>query len=566
MGMCLKSFVAYLLLIALAAARTQQPLGPSLENGNIRFPSLLDATLDELSKGLESGSFTSVDLVKAYLARIEEINPVLHAVTEINPKVISIAQDLDFARQNGDLLGPLHGIPLLLKNNIATDDEMNTTAGSYALLGAKVPEDSTVVARLRKAGAIILGKSNLSQWSDARSFNSSNGWSSHGGQTKGAYHADQDPCGSSSGSGVASSVGLAWASLGTETAGSIQCPSSWNNVVGIKPTVGLTSRYLVIPCSEHQDTVGPIARTTKDAAHLLTAIVGKDKNDNYTSAIPFGHDNMPDYVGACKTSALRGKRIGVPRHLMDLSLMPNGTIEHMLATFESSLAVMRSAGAEVVDDIFLPGWQPVNERRYMRRLVDADLLADLPKYFSKLVINPNNITSLADVQKFSTEFPTEEFPERDTGVFDGAIESNYDSESYEIWSNRTEALHLVGHLGITGALLNHSLDALVLPSYFTNSPPALLGSPAVTVPMGSYPVGTPVSKDGFGDLNMVGSNIPFGISFLGAHFSEEVLIGIAYAFEQRTMMRTKVKPIILPKTELADVVSSRSNMKDMLDL
>lgn len=217
-----------------AVAALQQPSLSTHQGAAPFFPPLIDAALTDLSGGLESGAFTSVDLVHAYVARIKETNDVLHAVTEINPDALSIAASLDAARRDGRVFGPLHGIPVLIKNNIATSDKMNNTAGSYALLGATVPYDSTVAAKLRKAGAIILGKSNLSQWSDARSSNTSNGWSAHGGQTQGAYHPNQDPCGSSAGSGVATSLGLAWATLGTETSGSIQCPACVSNVVGSK--------------------------------------------------------------------------------------------------------------------------------------------------------------------------------------------------------------------------------------------------------------------------------------------------------------------------------------------
>jgi amidase len=220
------------------------------------YPDLLEVGAEELVAGLESGAWTSVDLTKAYILRIKETNSVLCAVTEINPDALSIAAALDAERANGTIRSVLHGIPMLIKNNIATDDQMNNTAGSYSLLGAKAPRDATVASKLRAAGVILLGKSNLSQWANFRSSNSSNGWSAHGGQVTGAYYPNMDPSGSSSGSGVGVSIGLAFAALGTETDGSIVSPSSANNLVGIKPTVGLTSRSLVIPISEHQDTVG----------------------------------------------------------------------------------------------------------------------------------------------------------------------------------------------------------------------------------------------------------------------------------------------------------------------
>lgn len=228
------------------AGLQQQSLYNHQEAASV-FPPLIDAALTDLSSGLESGAFTSVDLVKAYIARIKETNDALHAVTEINPDALDIAASLDVARRDGRIFGPLHGLPVLIKNNIATADKLNNTAGSYALLGATVPYDSTVAAKLRKAGAIILGKSNLSQWSDARSLNTSSGWSAHGGQTQGAYYPGQDPCGSSAGSGVATSLGLAWATLGTETAGSIQCPACVNNVVGSK-----WARTMLLPDSTQE--------------------------------------------------------------------------------------------------------------------------------------------------------------------------------------------------------------------------------------------------------------------------------------------------------------------------
>lgn len=227
-----------------------------IETETYEIPDLFTATIDEVQDGLSCGAFTSVQLTMAYLARIAEVNPILHAVIETNPDALAIAADMDVKRAAGTVIGALHGIPILIKDNIATFDKMNTTAGSYALLGAKVPEDSTMAANLRKAGAVILGKANLSQWANYRSSNSTNGWTSRGGQTTGAYYPLEDPSGSSSGSGVGTSIGLAMAALGSETSGSILSPSQRNNLVGIKPTVGLTSRYLVIPISSTQDTVG----------------------------------------------------------------------------------------------------------------------------------------------------------------------------------------------------------------------------------------------------------------------------------------------------------------------
>lgn len=518
------------------------------------FPRLIEATTEDLIRGLESGLFTSVDLVSAYIARILEVNATLHMVTRLNPDALSIAGQLDAQRANGQLCGPLHGIPILIKDNIATADKMDNTAGSYALAGAKVPRDSTVVAKLRTAGAIILGKTNLSQWANYRSLNTSDGWSALGGQTQGAYYPGQDPSGSSSGSGVASSLGLALAALGTETDASILSPSDVNNLVGIKPTVGLTSRDLVVPLSEHQDTVGPMARTVKDAAYLLSAIAGKSPYDNYTAAIPF--DRIPDYVAACNISTLRGKRIGVPRNLIDLTSNPLAAA--VIPVFNTALEVLRAAGATVVEHTNFTGYDAMKVAPYGDVILGADFISGLPaRYLSQLSYNPHQVHSVADMRNFTQVSPLEDWPERDTLVWDGALELGYGNSSPEFWSNYTIMRYLAGPLGVTGALKNHSLDALVLPTKFSPHFPALIGAPVVTVPLGSYPPNTPVVRNGFGNLNTTAPNIPFGISFLGPMFSEELLIGLAYAFEQRTMVRNSITPYMQPTIELADVVNAR---------
>ncbi|ATY65739.1 glutamyl-tRNA(Gln) amidotransferase subunit A [Cordyceps militaris] len=513
-----------------------------------RLPPLLDATLDDLRRGLDGGNFSSVDLTKAYIARINEVNEQLHAVNEINPDALTIAAERDKERCQGKV-GPLHGIPILIKDNIATNDKMNNTAGSFALLGAKVPEDSTVAAKLRKAGAIILGKANLSQWANFRSDNGSSGWSSIGGQATGAYFPGQDPSGSSSGSGVSSSVGLAWACLGTETDGSIISPSQENNLVGIKPSVGLTSRYLVVPISEHQDTVGPMARTVKDAAHLLSAIAGKDSNDNYTSAIPFG-DKVPDYVAACKKSGLKGKRIGIPQ---GLTKGESGYPAPVEKTFRETVELLRSSGAVIVDNIEFPGLEQLGPSNEI--VLKADFVSGLPElYLKKLVANPNNITSLADLQAFTHKDPREDWPERDTGVWDSALKLGFGNDSPQFREAFQKQLNFGGEQGLAGALKNNSLDAIFAPSDFVSSMAAPLGNPVVTVPIGRMPDDTPVTRNGFGNLNATGPNQPFGVGFAGAHFSEEALIGMAYALEQQTHVRTKIHPKVVPRTELQDVL------------
>ncbi|EON98801.1 putative glutamyl-trna amidotransferase subunit a protein [Phaeoacremonium minimum UCRPA7] len=531
-----------------------QPCGDDTTSINgTPFPPLIEATLEDLVRGLETKLFTSVDLVNVYVDRIFEVNSTLHMVTELNPDALEIAAVLDGERKCGKTRGPLHGIPILIKNNIATDDKMNNTAGSYALLGAKVPKDSTMAAKLRKAGAIILGKTNLSQWANYRSFNTSNGWSAYGGQTEGAYYPGQDPSGSSSGSGVAGSLGLALGTLGTETDGSIVSPSDVNNLVGIKPSVGLTSRYLVVPISEHQDTIGPMTRSVKDAAYILSAIVGPDAADNYTSAIPF--KTMPKYEEACDFFALRGKRIGVPRALFNITGYEY--LQPVIDAFDAGLDVIRGAGATVVDNVTLPGYEVLATAGFETIVLEADFVTDVAKYFSELSYNPHNITSLAELQTFTQEFPLEDWPERDTLIWESALNLTYGNEAPEFWSNYSAGQYYAGPLGIFGALKNYSLDALVVPTMFSSYLPALLGAPIVTVPLGRFPDDTEVLPNGFGNLNATAPNIPFGIAFLGARFDEYNLIGYAYAFEQRTLVRNTITPYIQPTTELADVVSKR---------
>ncbi|KIW07331.1 uncharacterized protein PV09_02181 [Verruconis gallopava] len=518
------------------------------------YPLLIDATVEELALGLERGSFSSVDLVNAYLARILQVNVSLNVVTELNPDALAIAGELDDERKNGSVRGPLHGLPILIKNNIATQDRMNNTAGSWSLLGAKVPRDSAIAAKLRAAGAIILGKTNLSQWANYRSSNTSNGWSALGGQVYAAYYPKQDPSGSSSGSGVASSIGLAVASLGTETDGSIVSPSSQNNIVGIKPTVGLTSRSLVIPISEHQDTIGPMARTVKDAAYVLQAIAGYDPSDNYTSAIP-DSGRLPDYVAACNYSALLGARIGIPRNVIDL--LSDNTTGPQTDAFERAIAVLRAAGATIVDDANFTAAAEFLNSTSETEVLNADFIVNLASYLAALTYNPNKVTSLEEVRQFTQQFPLEDYPDRNTAIWDDALDSQrYNNTDPRFWAAYQRDLYFGGDGGLLGTLESNKLDAVILPTNFASSWAAVIGAPIVTVPMGFYPWDSEVIWNSRGDLVSLGPNVPFGLSFLGAKWSEATLIGLAYAFEQRTMVRNKVRPYIVPNIELANVLGN----------
>ncbi|KAL8389083.1 hypothetical protein RB595_008801 [Gaeumannomyces hyphopodioides] len=543
-----------LLLLATWFCAVLAALQPNVTVKGKPFPRLIDATLDDLARGLEEGLFTSVDLVMAYTGRIDEANARFRAVTEVNPDAVAIAAALDAERAAGATRGPLHGVPVLIKNNIATADAMNNTAGSYALLGATVPRDSFVAAKLRAAGAIILGKANLSQWANYRSMNSTNGWSAHGGQVMGAYYERQDPSGSSSGSAVASALGLAWAALGTETDGSILSPSSVGNLVGIKPTVGLTSRDLVIPISEHQDTVGPMARTVKDAARLLQAIAGVDANDNYTSAIPGG---VPDYAAACDPArpALRGARIGFPLNVLELYGATNSS-DPQLVAFEAALALMEAAGATVIrgEANFTAAAEQAGSNSEMI-VLNADFTVNLASYLSKLSSNPSGVASLQDVRRFTQQSAPEleAYPDRDTAIWDVVLGGQgFNNTDPRAWAAYQKNLYFGGEGGLVGSIRRNRLDAVVMPTLYASTWAAVNGAPVVTVPLGHYPPDWHEEESQRG-LVFHGPNIPFGISFLGAHWTEEKLIGLAYDFEQRTHVRDKVVPFAIPSTEIGDV-------------
>ncbi|KAF1829857.1 amidase signature enzyme [Decorospora gaudefroyi] len=522
-------------------------------NSSFSIPGLLDATADELIAGLEKGAFTSLDLVHAYVGRILEVNETLHMVVEINPDAWEIAKELDEERACGKVRGPLHGLPVLIKNNIATADEMNNTAGAWSLIGAKVPRDATVAAKLRQAGAILLGKTNLSQWANYRSSNSSNGWSAHGGQTYGAYYPGQDPSGSSSGSGVSASLGLAFATLGTETDGSIISPSQVNNIVGIKPTVGLTSRALVIPISEHQDTVGPMARTVKDAAYILQAIAGPDMYDNYTSAIPWAQNGTnatkPNYVAACTLDALKGKRIGVPRNAIGT---PSASTAPLYATFNAALDILRSAGATVVENTNYTAYNEYLNSTAEDTVLATDFGPNLAHYLEQLTYNPNNMHNLQDVRNFTQNFPPEQYPSRNTAAFDSALALNFSNTDPEFWSAYQYNQYLGGPGGLLGALTTYNLDAIVVPTAYASGISAIIGGPVITVPLGAWPADTPVVRNRRGDLVARAPGVPFGISFLGRRWSEEGLVGFAYAFEMRSRVRRVVRPYVFPGVEIGD--------------
>ncbi|KZP00704.1 amidase signature enzyme [Calocera viscosa TUFC12733] len=534
-------------------------LGSTAAFSSPELPDLLDASISELQAGLERGDFTSVDLVNSYLARIEEVNlrgPALRAVIETNPIALSQAAALDWERTLYGARSPLHGIPIIVKDNIATlaSEGMNTTAGSWALLGSIVPGDATVVEKLRKKGAIILGKANLSEFSHARGQLAS-GWSGRGGQCTNPYFPMADPCGSSAGSGVVSAIGLAAAALGTETDGSIVCPSQHSNLVGVKPTVGLTSRWGVIPISEHQDTIGPMTRWVSDAASILSIMSGRDVRDNYTLAAPA---LVPDYSKALDRFALKGARIGIPRKAF-MEANYTGTDEYVHQVFEQAIQIIKQLGATIVDPADLPSAYDLVHSKRETAVCDTDMKIDLNRYLANLVEVPSGVRTLEELIKWNEDHAELELPENYTSQSSliAAQETTGFNASY--YQMLHEDYRMGRENGIDYALKAYNLDALLLPSTGrTTQAPAIAGYPIITVPLGFYPANVTIKSTGPVTVYPA-PGVPFGLSFLGTAYSEYTLMGFAYAFEQKTMTRLTGKPYAIPQTQLADFVTSGSS-------
>lgn len=496
---------------------------------------LEEITVAELQDGMKSGKFTAKSLVEKYTARAEDIDQrTVNAIIEMNPDALSIADDLDRERKSKGPRGPLHGIPILIKDNIATADRMMTTAGSLALVGSKPPKDSFVAQRLRAAGAVILGKTNLSEWANIRSSHSTSGWSGRGGLTKNPYALDRNPCGSSSGTGAGVSANLAAIGIGTETDGSIVCPSSSNGLAGIKPTVGLVSRSGIIPISHSQDTAGPMCRTLRDAAILLSALTGADPQDQATPAS--AGKAQANYEQYCDPNGLKGARIGVARKFFGFS-------DAVDALMEQSIDVMRKQGAVIVDpaDISTLGKFDDSEMTVFM----FELKADLNAYLAGL--GPSApVKTLKDIIEFNDRNRQKEMPYFGQDLFlksqaKGALtEKEYlDAVAKNHQLARTE--------GIDAVMDKYKLDALVAPT----------GGPAWITDLitGDHFGGgssNAAAVAGYPNINVTAGSIaglPVGISFFGRAWSEPTLIKIAYGFEQATKARKA--PKFLPSIELA---------------
>jgi amidase len=508
---------------ALGAAREITPAKPA--TSDVKPFELDEVTISELQDGMRSGKFTARSLVEKYTARIDEIDkraPAVNAIIELNPDAFAIADALDEERRAKGPRGPLHGIPVLIKDNIDTADRMMTTAGSLALVGSKPPKDSFVAQRLRAAGAVILGKTNLSEWANIRSSHSTSGWSGRGGLTKNPYALDRNACGSSSGTGAGISANLAAVGIGTETDGSIVCPSSSNGLAGIKPTVGSVSRSGIIPISHSQDGAGPMCRTVRDAVILLGALTGVDPEDSATAAS--AGKSQTDYSQYCDPNGLKGARIGVARKYFGF----NDAVD---ALMEEALDVMKKQGATLVDPADIETLGKFDDSELL--VFMYELKADLNAYLARL--GPSApVRTLKDIIEFNDRNRQKEMPYFGQDLFLKAEGKGPLSE--KAYLDAVARNHQLARTeGIDSIMDKHHLDALVAPT----------GGPAWLTDLinGDHSAGgssNAAAVAGYPNVNVTAGSIfglPVGISFFGRAWSEPTLIKFAYSFEQATKVR-----------------------------
>jgi len=482
-----------------------------------------EKSINQLQEAMRTGVMTSRAITEHYRARIAEMDKDLRSVIELNPDALAVADAMDAERKNGKIRGPLHGIPILIKDNVGTADKMETTAGSLALVGARPPRDAFLVERLRAAGAVILGKTNLSEWANFRSTHSSSGWSGRGGQCRNPYALDRTPSGSSSGSAAAVASSFCAAAIGSETNGSIVSPSATCSLVGIKPTVGLVSRSVIIPISRTQDTAGPIARTVTDAAILLSAVAGADPQDKATMAA--GAKREDNYAAGLDANALKGMRIGVPREQYF------GYSTSADSVTQRAIDLMREKGAVIVDPVPILKMGDVGEAEL--EVLLYEFKAGINNYLAAL--GPTSkMRTLTDLIAFNEENKSKEMPYFGQELFEQAQKRGSLADAKYTKALAKSRLNTRAK-GIDAIMTAHKLDALVAPTNGpawlidlvngdadgggSSSPAAEAGYPAITVPAG-YAFGLPV-----------------GVSFFGRAWSEAKLIRIAYAFEQASNAR-----------------------------
>ena len=511
------------------------PISPSPES----FP-LDEITIDELQQKMQSGAQTSRSIVEMYLRQIETIDksgPRLNSIIELNPDALSIADAMDKERKEGKVRGPMHGIPVLIKDNIDTGDKMMTTAGALAMEGNRATKDAFIIQLLRSSGAVILGKTNLSEWANFRDSRSSSGWSSRGGQTRNPYILDRNPCGSSSGSGVAVGANLCAVAIGTETNGSIACPSSINGIVGIKPTVGLLSRSGIIPISQAQDTAGPMARTVKDAAILLNVLTGEDPDDPITKES--NGKVQKDYTLFLDANGLSGKKIGVEKSMLEGH-------EGVDVLLKNALDTMRSKGATIVEVDLNSRLEGIYPSEFI--VMQYEFKDGLNRYLSR---SNAKVKLLSEVISFNKANESTAMPYFKQDILEKSeAKGNLDSKEYK---DALEKILTTSRNALNSVMSEYQLDAICGPAtgptwctdlvngdFFTGygvySSAAIAGYPHVTVPMGLV------------------FELPIGLSFLGLSYHEPELLTIAYAYEQASKKRTtpKFKPTaVLPGNPLS---------------
>ncbi len=476
---------------------------------------------------MASGKYSSQQITQLYLGRIDAIDkkgPSLNSVIELNPEALTIAKALDDERKNGKVRGPLHGIPILIKDNIDTADKMQTTAGALAMQGHLAQQDAHVVKKLREAGVVILGKTNLSEWANFRSTKSCSGWSSRGGQTKNPYILDHNPCGSSSGSGVAVATNLCAIAVGTETDGSVTCPASVNCIVGLKPTVGLVSRTGIIPISATQDTAGPMGRTVKDVAILLGAMTGIDEADAVTKESE--GKIQPDYTKFLDPNALKGKRIGVEKK-------PQGDNQFMHSLQQKAIDLLKQQGVAVIEIEYLDKINKLNDAEFL--LMQYEFKEGVNKYLSTAGAA---LKSLADVIAFNKTNENKAMPYFKQETLESSDKKgDLQSKEYKVAFGRS---HHDSKKIIDSVIRENKLDAICgltmgpacsidtiygdrWGDVFLTAPAAMAGYPHISVPSGMI------------------YELPVGLSFFGPAYSEPILIGIAYAYEQASKNRVVPK-------------------------
>jgi amidase len=490
------------------------------------FP-LEEINISDLQQQMKDGKYTSETITRLYLDRIDAIDkngPALRSVIEVNPDALSIAKTMDEERKNGKIRGPLHGIPILIKDNIDSADKMETTAGSIALAGNRASKDAFIVSKLREAGAVLLGKTNLSEFANFRSSRSSSGWSSRGGQTKNPYQLERNPCGSSSGSGTAASANLCVAAIGTETDGSIICPSSINGLVGIKPTVGLWSRSGIIPISHTQDTAGPMTRSVADAAILLGALIGVDPTDAVTQEST--GKTKPDYTQFLDVNGLQGKRIGIVKEFMK----GHEGVDELL---KKALELLKSKGATIVEVEVIEKFNKLGDAEFT--ILKYEFKDGLNRY---LASSNAKVKSLKEIIAFNNENEEKTMPFFKQEILESSEAlGDLDSKEYKgaLEKSRDTSRKLINSM-----MKEHTLDAICGPSYGPSwctdlingdhfsgyglsSPAAMAGYPHITVPMGMV------------------QGLPIGLSFFSTDYQEGPLISLAYAYEQASKHRAAPK-------------------------